>query len=402
MSQLTRCSKCITPETHETITFNQTGVCSVCVQHERKQTVIDWSAKKKDLDALVEQYRGKYAYDCIVPYSGGKDSVWTLYYLVKEYGLKPLVVRFDHGFLRPNLHENTQRILRKLGVAFHHFTPNWKVVQKLMLQSFLEKGDFCWHCHTGIFSYPMWVAIQQNVPLIFWGEPSAEYTSYYNYDQVEEVDETRFNRFVNLGITAEDMAVRLGGEVDERDLKPFSYPPIKELKKLGYRSLCLGSFVPWDVKKQVAIIQHELGWKGDEVENVPPEYNYEKIECQMQGVRDYIKYIKRGYTRPTHLASLDIRNQRMDRATALELIKKYEGKRPPSLDLFLEFVGLTEAEFIQIASSHAVSPYVHDPALVTPGKKTEDFEAWSREGAMNRQDAEKQLKRWHELQGTVP
>lgn len=36
-----------------------------------------------------------------------------------------------------------------------------------MLQSFLEKGDFCWHCHTGIFSYPMWVAIRYNIPLIF-------------------------------------------------------------------------------------------------------------------------------------------------------------------------------------------------------------------------------------------
>ena len=381
MSQLTRCSKCITPETHETITFNQTGVCSVCVQHERKQTVIDWSAKKKDLDALVEQYRGKYAYDCIVPYSGGKDSVWTLYYLVKEYGLKPLVVRFDHGFLRPNLHENTQRILRKLGVAFHHFTPNWKVVQKLMLQSFLEKGDFCWHCHTGIFSYPMWVAIQQNVPLIFWGEPSAEYTSYYNYDQVEEVDETRFNRFVNLGITAEDMAVRLGGEVDERDLKPFSYPPIKELKKLGYRSLCLGSFVPWDVKKQVAIIQHELGWKGDEVENVPPEYNYEKIECQMQGVRDYIKFLKRGYARVTQMTALDLRKGELEKAVADRLVQDNEGRRPPSLDLFLDYLGLSEPEFNAIVMKTVVAPHEPDFAAIKPAAKLHDYDTWYREKA---------------------
>ena len=73
-----------------------------------------------------------------------------------------------------------------------------------MLQTFLEKGDFCWHCHTGIFSYPMWVAIRYNVPLIFWGEPSSEYTAYYGYDQTEEVDEKRFNRFVNLGINAQE------------------------------------------------------------------------------------------------------------------------------------------------------------------------------------------------------
>ena len=279
MTELRRCTRCLLPETHETIVFDGDGVCNICRAQEFKQTQIDWAAKKKELDELIETYRGKADYDCLVPFSGGKDSTWTLHYLVKEYGIKPLVVRFDHGFLRPNLQENTQRILRKLGVDFHHFTPNWKVVRKLMLQAFLEKGDFCWHCHTGIFSYPMWVAIRYQVPLIFWGEPSAEYTAYYSYDQAEEVDEKRFNRYVNLGITAQDMNVRLEGLVDERDLKPFTYPPIRELRKINYRSVCLGSYVAWDVKRQSQIIQEELGWRGDEVENVPPGYNYEKIEC---------------------------------------------------------------------------------------------------------------------------
>lgn len=161
-----RCIKCNLPETHETITFDAFGVCNICNQQTFKRESIDWSKRKKDLDALVEEYRGRYDYDCIVPFSGGKDSTWTLYYLMKEYGLKPLVVRFDHGFLRQNVIDNTDRVLRRLGADFLHFRPNWKVVQKLMLQSFLEKGDFCWHCHTGIFSYPMWVAIQYNVPLI--------------------------------------------------------------------------------------------------------------------------------------------------------------------------------------------------------------------------------------------
>ena len=41
-----------------------------------------------------------------------------------------------------------------------------------MLQAFIEKGDFCWHCHTGIFAYPMQVALKEQTP-DFWGEPSA-------------------------------------------------------------------------------------------------------------------------------------------------------------------------------------------------------------------------------------
>jgi N-acetyl sugar amidotransferase len=394
MVELKRCTRCVLPETHETILFDSDGVCNICKGQEYKQSKIDWDAKKKELDTLIESYRGKYEYDCIVPFSGGKDSTWTLYYLVKEYGLKPLVVRFDHGFLRPNLHENTTRTIRKLGVDMHVFTPNWKVVQKLMLQSFLDKGDFCWHCHTGIFAYPMWVAIKYEVPLIFWGEPSAEYTAFYSYEQPEEVDEKRFNRGTNLGISAEDMFIRLAGSIDKRHLKFFQYPPLKELRRLNYRSVCLGSYIFWDVKKQSRIIQEELGWRGDEVENVPPGYDYEKIECYLQGVRDYIKYIKRGYTRPSHLATIDIRNHRLNRDQALELIKQYEGKRPPSLEVFLGYIGLTEEEFMEVAMSHAISPYVHDPSLVTPGKKVHDFDSWPRYEALPREESEKQLNRW--------
>jgi len=242
--ELRRCTKCVLPETHETIMFDEEGVCNICRQHEYKNEKIDWTAKKKELGELIEEYRGKGDYDCLVPFSGGKDSVWTLYYLIKEYKIKPLVVRFDHGFLRPNLHDNTIKVIRRLGVDFHTFTPNWKVVQKLMLQALLEKGDFCWHCHTGIFAYPMRVAINYNVPLVFWGEPSSEYTSYYSYDQPEEVDEKRFNRYVNLGITAQDMYVRLQGQIDERELRPYMYPALKDLRKINYRSVCLGSYVP--------------------------------------------------------------------------------------------------------------------------------------------------------------
>lgn len=400
MTDLVRCSRCVTPETHETIVFDDAGACNICRQQDFKQESIDWDAKKRELDELVEKYRGQHEYDCIVPFSGGKDSTWTLYYLVKEYGLKPLVVRFNHGFMRPNLEQNTVRTLKTLGVAFHDFTPNWKVVQKLMLQAFLEKGDFCWHCHTGIFAYPMWVALQQHVPLVIWGEPSAEYTAYYSYDQPEEVDEKRFNRYINLGISAQDMLVRLQGAVDERDLKPFRYPPLRELRGINYRSVCLGSYVPWDVKKQVEVISRELGWKGDQVEGVPPGYEYEKIECYLQGVRDYIKFIKRGYARTSHLTSLDIRNHRMDRQEALDLVESYEGKRPPSLDLFLEYVGLTEEEFFEIAIGHAVSPYRHDPKQTKDGERVHDFDQWHRHSAMPREYARQQLERMSERSAT--
>ena len=61
----------------------------------------------------------------------------------------------------------------------------------------------------------------------------------------------------------------------------------------------------------------ELGWQGDEVENMPFEhYPYEKIECYLQGVRDYIKWLKRGYSRVTQMTALDLRSGRKAAARA--------------------------------------------------------------------------------------
>lgn len=385
---LKHCKACNLPETYETIEFDADGVCNICRQKEFKDTAIDWSGRKEQLDMLVEQYRGKYAYDCIVPFSGGKDSTFTLHYLMKEYGLKPLVVQFNHGFMRQGLLKNNERTFRKLGVDVLSFTPNWQLVKRLMLESLVRKGDFCWHCHTGIYSYPMHVAIQQQVPLIFWGEPSSEYTAYYDYrdNEIEEVDEEKFNRSTNLGITAEDMAgmIDTDFEFDPRDLKPFTYPPMRDLKKLGYRSVCLGSFIPWDVKKQVALIQSELGWKGDQVEGIPwEEYPYEKIECHLQGVRDYIKYLKRGYGRVTQMTALDLRNGRITQEKARQLIDQYEGKKPPSLTLFLEYLGISENEFNDIVAKTVVPPYVPDfNAPYAP--RTADYDNWYREPEDNR------------------
>ena len=206
---LRRCKRCLLPETYETIEFDAEGICNICRSTEHKQKEVDWDERKRLLDRLIEKYRGKGDYDCIVPFSGGKDSTFQLYYLMKEYRLKPLVVRFNHGFMRPTIQDNNQRILKKLGVDVLEFTPNWRIVKKLMLESFTRKTDFCWHCHTGIYSYPLRIAIKFKTPLLFWGEPLSEISAYYDYlnDEIEYEDEKKFNMVRNLGISADDRHV---------------------------------------------------------------------------------------------------------------------------------------------------------------------------------------------------
>ncbi len=373
---LRSCKRCLLVETHDTVVFDEEGICNICRNAEHKKEKIDWEVKEREFVQILGEYRGKYAYDCIVPFSGGKDSAFTLYALATRYKLRPLVVCFDHGFMRPTVLANTERTIRTLGVDFLKFRVSWKVVRRLMVESLRRKGDFCWHCHTGIFSFPMQMAIKFDVPLVIWGQPNTEYNAYFKTDEPELVDEKRFNRYINLGITAEDMLGMVGGDITERDLEPFRYPSKEALKTLGYRSICLGSYIPWDVKTQVEIVKKELGWEEDVVEGIPESYGYEKIECYLQGIRDYLRFIKRGMGRTNHLACIDIRDGRLSREEGLNLVGQHDGKRPASLDMFLKMVGMTEEEFNKIASEHAVYPHKLDLKEINPGEPLWDQKLW--------------------------
>jgi hypothetical protein len=180
---------------------------------------------------------------------------------------------------------------------------------------------------------------------------------------------------VNLGINAEDIVGMINErfpneKVDQRDVEPWIFPEQRTLNIKKIKATYLGNYIPWDVRKQVAIIKRELEWEGDEVEGIPEQYDYEKIECIMQGLRDYTKFLKRGFGRTSHLTSIDIRNNRMDRETAVELVKNYDGYRPHALDYFLKITVMTENEYYKIVFEHVVGPHRPESVDVLKSKKT--------------------------------
>lgn len=289
-----------------------------------------------------------------------------------------MVVRFNHWGYRPLVAENNTRTFKKLGVDVLEFTSNWKVVKKLMLASLKERGDFCWHCHMGVFAHTMQMAVKFNIPLVVWGESPMEYRGNHNPQELEEFDEKLFRQSIDMGtdINADKMYELLNGEVDKRDLMPFQFPTEKELNDTGIKAIYLGNYVKWHTKHQVDIIKKELGWKGQEVEGIPPQYDYEKIECRWQGERDYCKYIKRGHGRTNFLASIDIRNGELDRETALRLAEEYDGKRPESLNNFLEILGISEEEFEAILLENSIVDWGFSHDKLQNGKRLPDAGLW--------------------------
>jgi N-acetyl sugar amidotransferase len=381
MSDFKRCSRCTVPNTWETVFFDDEGVCNICRNWDVKQKDIDWSSRRAQFDAIVAEAKARGGdYDCIVPFSGGKDSTYTLWAVVRKYGMRPLVVSFDHWFYRPRTMENRKRTFRRLGVDVLTFTPNWNIVRRLMLEALCRKGDFCWHCHAGVFAYPMQIAVKFRIPLLIWGEGGGEYEAYFKFADLEETDEWKFNRRIILGMRAEDMAGFLG--VDVRALSPYIYPSRRELESVGVKSLPLGKYEPWDVREHVAIIKEELGWQEDELESGMPGLTYEKIECMFDGIRDYIKYLKRGFSRITHLTTLDIRHGRLKRDEALDMIRNYEHRKPRSLPVFLEYLGISEKEFNEIVLRHVIPPAPRqNPETIPWGPKLWDQDLWFRDAA---------------------
>ena len=378
-NDLQRCTKCTLPITWETLNFDQDGVCNICRNWEAKTESVDWKEREKILLKILADVKDRNKdseYDCIVPFSGGKDSTYTLYAVVRKYGLKPLVVSFDHGFYRPKTIENRSRTFKKLGVDVITFTPNWKIVKKLMLESLIRKGDFCWHCHSGVFSYPMQIAVKFNIPLLIWGEGGGEYETYFRYAELEETDEWKYNRRIIMGMRAEDMAGFIN--VEMRDLSPFIYPSKEELDKVGVKSLPLGNYIQWNQEEFAETIRKELGWNYDKVESLyPDELGFDKIECMMTGMRDYIKYLKRGFSRITHRTTIDIKQGRISRDEGLTLIRKYEHRKPASLSIFLKILDLSEDEFNGICLNQLIPPAkAVDPDTIPTEKKLWDQDLW--------------------------
>lgn len=381
--EIKRCSKCLMVETNETMTFDDQGVCNICQSYTQRD---QWSLEERENEFLdiIEPYRGKHAYDAIVPFSGGKDSAWVAYVLAKKYKMKILLVTYDSNFRRPLHLRNIDRLVRKLDCDHVTFRSNNSVIRKTMLETLKRKGDFCWFCHTGVCSFPMKTAIMYKVPLIIWGEPNSEYAAYTRYEvEARRVGEEpvgtekAFNRIMNLGINAKDMLGFVDG-VEDRDLEPFRFPELHEFKDLiqmNYRNICLGDYFKWDPIRQIKILEKELGWTSAEVEGLHPMYSGEKVECYLQGVRDYLRYIKRGYSRTNQRSNAEIRRGVLDRNEALEQ-EKFDARKPASLPVILDFLGITEEEFNEIALSHTISPWVYDPSVAEKGPPLPDHELW--------------------------
>ncbi len=344
--QLRYCSRCCMPETNEGMAFDELGVCLACRSQEQKMR-IDWSAKEKQLRKLLEDAKSKAGnnYDCIIPISGGKDSAFQLHILCKVYGMKPLAVTFSHNWWSDIGRENLWRVLEVFDVDHMMYTPRRGLVDNLARQSLPLIGDACWHCHSGVYSYPFHVATKFKIPLLIYGESFAEASgrSTYTSEAQGEKEMVSYAWKNSAKVSCDKMVSQ---KVSRKDLVLFQPPSSEELKEAGIYGIHLGDYLFWDHERQTEFLVNEYGWKEDKREAAYK--HYKSVECRMAGVHDYAKFVKRGFGRGTDEAAQDVRSGLMTREEAFELIKDVDFERPGSLDYYLKITGYTEKEFYEI------------------------------------------------------
>ena len=343
------CKKCLYPSTKPQLQFDERGICSACNNYKLKDEV-NWVKKKEDFLLILEKYRSKNGnnYDCIIPVSGGKDSTFQTYTIKETFGLNPLAVNF-HPHDQTEIGRKNLENLKQLGVDCIEFSANPLVYSKLAKFGLVELGDFQWPEHIGIFTVPVQVAVRYKIPLIIWGEnPQLEYGQPTNIDTDTILDrewnEKNGGYFLDK-IKPKDMT-KYGFKTKE--LIPYIYPSDDDIRRIGVTGVFLGSYIKWDLFKQLDFVK-ELGFSENDELKEGTYDKWENLDVYFTVFHDYFKFLKYGFGRTTDHASIEIRYERITREQGIELVKKYEGKIPRKyLDKFLKSADISEQEFHDI------------------------------------------------------
>jgi len=350
------CSRCLFPETKPDLTFDEQGVCSACIVADEKDKGIDWAQLEKDFYEIIQHYKkpdGQPGYDCLVPVSGGKDSTYQAYFMKYVCGMNPLCVCFETTAVTELGQQNLDNI-PKMGIDLIHFKKNYDVYKKMVVESFKRVGDEMWPNHIGIFTVPVVMAVQMNIPLLIWGENSQ---MEYGGPNLESIRSRVLNRrwleeFGGLlGNRMQDMIGVQG--ITEKELTPYFYPSDEDIERVGVTGIFLGSYFFWDARKQLEIVKaHGFKVKLDG----PTEgtyTNYENLDEKLVSLHDYLKYVKYGFGRATDHVGIDIRNGRMTREEGLQLVRRYDGKYPYyGVSEFIKYSGMTKEEVDAVIDSY--------------------------------------------------
>ena len=338
------CRCCVTPQSRPNIEFDACGVCNGCTASALKRE-IDWEARERAFREVVKHAKSRSGgYDCVIPVSGGKDSTWQVVKCL-EYGLKPLAVTWKTP-ARTEIGARNLANLVGLGVDHIDYQVSPSVEKKFLYLAFSRYGSPAIPMHLALFNIPLKIAVKFDIPLVVWGENSAlEYGGGEDDRLGCRLDEAWLRRYgVTHGTTARDWVSR---DLAEGELTPYFGPTGRELSQHGVLAVFLGYYFAWDPVTSLKVARAH----GFSVRVEGPKtgyYDYADIDDDFISIHHHLKWYKFGFTRSFDNLSIEIRNGRMTREEAIEILRK-RGDETPHDDIgkFCSFVGIDEGHFVE-------------------------------------------------------
>jgi len=351
ISSLKRCSKCVLPETMPFIEFDDDGVCNYCKNYKP----IQLKGESQLEEILKNHRRTDGSPDCVMTFSGGRDSSYALHYLKKELGMNPVAYSYDWGMMTDLALRNQTLMTKKLGVEHKIVTANIKKKReniKLNVEAWLKRpslgtvplfmaGD------KQYFYYANKVRKEMNIPLGIIGGCPLERTKFKTgYSGVPPQFDSNLSFIENLSFTAK-MLFYYG--------KEFLLNPAFINKSIFDT---LGGFISYYITPHNLLQLFEyISWEENEIEKVLiNEYGWEmatdtksswRIGDGTAGFYNYIYYMIGGITENDTFRSNQIREGLISREEALKKSEKEDIPRIDSMIWYANVIGFDLLEALK-------------------------------------------------------
>lgn len=358
---LKRCTRCILPETMPYIRFDAEGVCNYCHSYKQRNQPKD----KQRLHELVEPYRRSGEYDCIVPFSGGRDSCFALHLIVNELKLKPITYTYDWGMVTDVGRRNIALMCGALGVENivvagdiekkrKNIAMNfaaWLKKPHLGMLNILTAGD------KHFFRYVNKVKEDTGISLNLWGVNPLEVTHF----------KTGF-----LGIEPDFERQRVYASGKMGQLRYQGKRLQQMLKSPGYFNSSLwdtwsGEYFRSAAKKSDYFHVFDYWqWSEKEINGLLADYDWElatdtpttwRIGDGTAGIYNYIYYTLAGFTEHDTFRSNQVREGELTREQALQLVEVENAPCHDNLRWYLASIGF---DFVDTIKRINAMPRLHE------------------------------------------
>ena len=339
-----------------TLYFDEDGICEPCRLHEEFANKINWEERELQLKNLLDKYRSNNGnYDCIVPGSGGKDSVFQSIILKEKYGMNPLTVTWAPHLYTEYGKKNFESWIHKGGFDNFLFTPSGDTQRKLTKLAYENMLHPFQPFILGQRNFVIHMAKKLGLKLIFFGENPAQYagnkwdknnaemsSDYFTYDKAEDI--------LISGLKLKELED--DHNITKEDIQ-YHLPHTKEeFSSLNLEVHYLGHYIQFHPQKNYYFAREKVGFIPNNQRTEGTFSRYNSLDDKLDGFHYWTGYIKFGLGRATFEASQEVRNGDLTRDEAVALVHKYDGELPKRyFQEVLDYLDLNEKQFIEIADT---------------------------------------------------